>query len=302
MAFNDAFGLWGHLEFSSKPTHGRSIFTSLSDGMGESYNVDFNGYQQGRLYAQSICLATAQYQLDRALNNRNPAKATEILGQLEDDFQVTPGPYATLKQRRDFLSALFMVATGNSQSAIEYALQKVLGSDFVSYTHLTASPWPPTPGTVGIFPKVGDAIKQFSILDAISTIGSPVTVRYSITPTFGDLPLAGETYVFDPDPRSTIENVELISVNSTTITAVFTRSHEIGTVATRPYPLWTSSRRYSTVIVSLSAAMDSEKRRLVNEIMSRAMRGVSQWCMVSDIGPLVLDSSTSGLLGYTTLG
>src|SRR4051812_12574058 len=103
MAFADAFTLFGHMAFSSKPTHGRAIYESLVDGQGDAYNRDFNGLQQARNYALAICLASAQYQLDRALNNRNPAKATELLGRLEQDFQVVPPPNATLPQRRAFL-------------------------------------------------------------------------------------------------------------------------------------------------------------------------------------------------------
>ena len=43
MAFNDAFGLFGHYSFSSKPTHGRTIYESMSESLGDSYNKDFNG-------------------------------------------------------------------------------------------------------------------------------------------------------------------------------------------------------------------------------------------------------------------
>lgn len=302
MFLNDAFGIFGHFAFSSKPTHGRSIYTSLVDGMGDAYNTDFNSFQQGRLYAVAICLASAQYQLDRALNNRNPSKATELLGQLEDDFQVTPPLNATLKQRRDFLAALFMVAKGNSQEEIVAALTTLLGADFVSYDHLPPTPWPATPGSVGVFCVPGTPIKQFTILDAISTTGSQISVRYINSDISDEGPVVGETYCVDPDPRQTTEQITVSGVTTTTLSATFSRSHEPGTLATRPYPLWISGRRYSTVTVSLAASLDTEKRRLINELMKRASRGVSQWCVVGNQGSFVLDSSTAGLLGSTTLG
>lgn len=306
MFFNDAFGIFGHFAFSSKPTHGRSIYTSLVDGMGDAYNTDFNSYQQGRLYAQSICLASAQYQLDRALNNRDPSKATELLGQLENDFQVTPGTHATLKQRRDFLAALFMVARGNSQEAIELALTILLGSDFVSYDHFDPSTWPTSPGAVGVFAPTNSSIKQFRILSSIYVTGVSVNVPYS-TSDQSDDPIPGETYCVDPDPRRAIEQVTIEDVldpgtSFSSIITTFANAHDFGAFAVRPYPLWLSARRYSTVTIKLAAAIDPEKRRLINELMSRAVRATAQWCVVSDQGDFVLDSSTAGLIGYTTLG
>lgn len=300
MSFNDSFGIFGHYAFSSKPTHGRSIYESLVDGMGDSYNTDFNGIQQARLYADSMCLASAQYQLDRALNNSSPAKATELLGQLEKDFQVTPGPNDTLPMRRAFLSALLIVSRGNTQGAIEAGLIMLLGSDFVSYSHLSTIPFPTNPETVGIFESTGAKVKQFTLNSSVSVTGVPITIGFTLNPA-SELPLAGESYTVDPDPRSTIEKVTISAVSDATITATFTRSHEANAIATRPYPFWSSSRRYSQVVVSLSAAQDTEKRRRINELMARATRGVSQWCIVSDQGSFILDSATRGILGCTRL-
>lgn len=300
MAFNDSFGLWGHYAFSSKPTHGRSIFESMSDGMGDSYNNDFNSLQSARLYADSICLASAQYQLDRAFNNRNTSKATELLGKLEEDFQVTPGPYDTLIQRRAFLSSLFMVSKGNSQSVMEAALQTLLGNDFVSYSNLSYTPFPIDPGTVGIFTRPDEPVKQFFITTGISEVGHPITVPYTISKGMTN-PVAGEIYTIDPNPLSNIEQVTISSVSAGNIIATFFRAHEPGTIATRPYPFWISYNRYSTVVVKFAIANDNEKRRKINELMNRAVKGISQWCVVSDQGTFVLDSSTSGILGSTIL-
>ncbi len=301
MAFNDAFGIFGHYAFSSKPTHGRSIYESLSDGMGDSYNSDFSSLQSARLYADSMCLAHAQYQLDRALNNRDVSKATELLTQLEKDYQVSPGQRDTLKQRRDFLSAMIKVSRGNSQSVIESALGTLLGSNFVAYEHLTPTTFPPSPGDVGVFAKTNEIVKQFAIGPAISTIGTPISVAFY---SMGDsaTPMPGERYTVDPNPLSTIEQITIISVGVGAIEAIFSRAHEAGTVAVTPYPFWISSARYSRVVVTLSVAQDPETRRKINELMARASRGVSQWGIVSDQGSLILDSPVRGIIGSSGLG
>jgi hypothetical protein len=300
MFFNDAFGFFGHYAFSSKPTHGRSIYESMSEGLGESYNSDFDSLQSARLYATAVCLASAQYQLDKALNNRDPSKATDLLPKLEEDFRVTPGPYDTLKQRRDFLSTMVKVSRGNSKQVIEAALFAILGDEFVSYSHLAPVAFPTNPEYFGVFSNRNEPVKQFFITKAVSVVGSPITVDYTVIPG-SDLPMARETYTVDPDPRSTIETVTIDSVVGSSLTATFYRSHEPGTIATRPYPFWSSHGRYSTIVVKLSAAQNSEKRRKMNELMTRAARGVSQWAIVSDQGSFVLDSSTSGILGSTVL-
>lgn len=288
MAFSDAFSLFGHFAFSSKPTHGRAIYESILDGQGDAYNKDFNGLQQARNYALSICLATAQYEIDRAGNNRNPAKATELLGKLEEDFQVTPSPTATLPQRRAFLSALVKITHGNSQSAISGALALVLGSDFVSYTQLGASTWPPSPGDVGVFDAPSAKVKQFTIVEPVSITGTPISLTYTKN-IESDAPLPGEKYCVDPDPRRGTEQITLISVSGGKIRASFSRSHEPGTLATRPYPLWTSQKRINIVTVTPFAASDPESRRLVNEIMGRALRATSTWSIITNAGVFTPD-------------
>ena len=300
MAFNDAFGLWGHWAFSSRKTHGRALYEAALDAQGDAYSKDFSSLEQGKQYARAIVFATVQYQLDRALNNRNPAKATDLLGRLEQDFQVTPGPNDTLPQRRSFLAALAMVSQGNSRGVIEAALSAILGSDFVSYTPGTSgSPWPSSPGTVGVFSN--SVPKNLVINDAVSRLGSPISVSYSVVGE-SDLPISGETYTVDPDPRRSIEQITITALTSTHLTASFSKAHDPGTAAVRPYNLWASPQRLSLIVVSLAAAKDPEKRRKVNELMARATRGVSQWSIVSDQGTLNLNTTGRDLLGCTKLG
>lgn len=294
MAFNDSFGSFGHYAFSSKPTHGRSIYESMCDGMGDAYNKDFTaGIQQARLYAQAMCLASAQYQLDRALNNRNPLKATELLGKLEDDYQVTPGPNATLDQRRRFLAALFKVSRGNSQGVIESALTTLLGTGFVSYTHGSPITFPAL--TAGTFDKSAAKIKRFYILSPVSVIGVPVTLPILVD-SISESPIIGEQYSVDPNPYHATERITIANVfGASAITATFAYSHEPNTIATRPFPVLASLRRSSVIKVTLAVAQDPEKRRQINELMAKAVRGVSTWSIVCNSGVFTSDDPVLGL-------
>lgn len=303
MAFNTAFGIFGHFAFSSKPTHGQSIYESFLASNGDNYSIDFNGYEGGRLYARSMVLASAQYQLERAYNNRSPQKATELLGKLEEDYQVIPSPGSSLKQRRDYLSALFLVSHGNTRGAIEAAMYKVFGGDFIAYQATSPSDvttWPYSPGSVGVFCPEGTLPKQIRFASPVSIIGTPVGIYYESLA--GTLPPAvGEKYTVDPDPTRATEQITVASVGPGYIVTTFASAHENGTIAVRPFTVWISSQRHSRVILSLSAAKDPEKRRKANELMDRAARGVSQWSVASSAGTFLLDDASRDILDCTLL-
>lgn len=305
MPLTSAFTPPGHFAFSSKPSHGESIYRTLRANFGDVFLTDFDGLQQARLYAQAMCFASAQYQFDRALNNRKPSTATELLPVLEHDYQVIPSPHATLNERRDFLTAFQKIGRGNRREAIEDALRTLLGSDFIAYRTTARSDivaTPASPSTPGVFLAAGAKKKVFSIDVAVSVVGSPITVPFtSLGGT--DTPLVGETYCVDPDPRRNIEQVTIAGVGVGTITTIFTHSHEPGTLAARPHPFWSSNQRYSVVVLSHlgKAWNDPETRRKINELMARAVRGVSTWDIISDAGTFVLDDPVRGILDATAL-
>lgn len=297
MPLTSAFTPPGHFSFSSKPSHGESIYNTLRDNFGNVFDTDFDGLQQARLYAIAMCLAHARYQLDRAVNNRTPAKATELLAVLERDYQVIPSPHATLEQRRAYLTAFQVIGNGNRREAMEFALRTLLGSAFLEYRTTQAADivaTPASPGTVGVFAAAGAKKKVFQIAEPISTVGTPIVVSYtSLGGT--DTPLVGETYCVDPDPRRNIEQITISAATPTTITATFLKAHDPGTLAARPHPWWTSNQRVDTVVTTFAAATDPETRRKVNEGMARLVRGVSTWQMIINTGFFTSDDATLGL-------
>lgn len=306
MPLTSAFTPPGHFAFSSRPSHGESLYRTLRDNFGDTFSVADDGLQQARLYAQAMCLAAAQYQIERAANNKDPLTASELLGVLERDYQVVPSQHATLPERRAYLAAIQRISRGNRREAIEDALRMLLGPDFIEYRtnqpDTTVPPWvftaPRFPGEVGVFCASGAKKKVFSIDPVVLTTGVPIEV--AITPLGGtDMPMAGETFCVDPDPRRNIEQVTIDAVSGNTITATFTMAHESGTLATRPHPYWISYQRYDYIIVSVAAASDAEKRRKVNDLMGRALRGVSQWGIMHNAGVLTCDDATLGKLDCT---
>ncbi|MBA2687507.1 MAG: hypothetical protein H0U64_05355 [Gemmatimonadaceae bacterium] len=303
MKFNAFARLNGGFGFSSRPPHGQRIYEAMRDTQGDAYDTDFDSLQQARLYAQAMCVGAAQYQLDRAANNRNPLKATELLPSLERDYQIVSAYGATLTDRRRVVAARALTTRGARREAIEDALRTLLGADFIAYeTTATADieKFPSTPGDIGVFARAGSQKKLIQITGYVSTINIPTTVDFtSLGGT--DAPIAGESYTVEPDSRNpNIEKITVSSVTPTTITATFTKPHVAGTIATRPHPVFISSKRYSRVVVTFAAATNQETRRKINEQMKRQLRGVSQWCIVQ-AGTFHLGHATLARLNATRL-
>lgn len=296
MPLTSAFSIPGHFAFSSRKPRGQVIYESLRDGQGDTYDESFDSTQGARLYAQAMCLASADLQNQRAGNNRNPAKATELLPELERDYQVVPPYNATIPERRAVLAGRARAVRGSRLEATEDAMRRLIGDDFVRIEATEIGDlvtWPASPGDVGVFATEGTRKKLFRIDSYVAITGTPLVLPITRLANT-EAPLAGERYCFDPDSRGATESVEILAATGSTITAQFTRAHESGTVAVRPHPLWISNQRQLVVVVTVAAATDQETRRKINEQMARMVRGVSQWGITTDAGPLTPDDPTLG--------
>lgn len=294
----------GGFRFSSRAPHGRRIYEALKASQGDTYEESFDGRQSARLFAAAMSLAAAQYQIDRALNNASPLTATELLGKHENDYQIVPGYQQTLQERRVVADARRKVTRGARREAVEDALRTLLGDDFVAYEVNELADtvaWPSTPGTVGDFKRAGAAKKGFRFAAAVTLTATLRTVAIEAIPGL-DLPQVGETYTVGPDSRDpNIERITIVSATSSSITATFAKPHPSGTVAMSPHPVWISNRRQDRIVTTFAAATNPETRRKINEVMARMLRGVSQWCVVSDEGSFLLGDATRARLDCTVL-
>lgn len=305
MSFS-AFKRFGNgFRFSGKPPVGQVIYETLRDNMGETYERDFDGRQQARLFSQAMCLSAARYEAERAGNQQDPLKADELLPARERDYQVIPRFDATKRERRQVLAARRIVTRGNRQEAVEDALRTLLGSAFKAYEPTiveNAVTWPSDPGAVGTFAATGTQKKIIQLGATVVHVGIPQTVPFSVVGS-GDAPLPGEGFTVETDSRHPyIEHVTIEAVTAETITATFSKPHVVGTLALRPHPVYISTKRYSRVVVTFEAATDPETRRKINEQMRRQLRGVSQWCILSNEGKFHLGHATRARLGCTWLG
>lgn len=290
--------------FSSKPPYSEAIYEALKSNFGETYETSFDGLQQARLYAQAMCVGAAQYQIDRAINNRKAETATELLPSIERDYQIVPSYSSSLDERRKIAAARALVTRGSRQEAVEDALRTLLGAAFIAYEPTATAAletFPAIPGDVGVFARSGTQKKVFSLGANVSRTEIPLTVPFTVIGGT-DAPIAGETYCVDPDTRHpSIEKITISSVAGSSLVATFTKPHTVGALAVRPHPVWISSKRYSRVVVTFAAATDPETRRKINEQMKRQLRGVSQWCIVSNEGTFRFGHATRARLSATRL-
>lgn len=304
MGFSAFSRFSGGFRFSSRAPHGQRIYEALKASQGDTYDESFESRQSARLYAAAMSMAAAQYQIDRALNNANPLTATELLGKIETDYQISPGYQQTLQERREIADARRKVTRGARRESVEDALRTLLGDDFVAYETTEASDrvtWPASPQTVGTFKRVGSPKKGFRLTQHVVTTGVAATVTVAAIPGLA-LPMPGDTYTIDPDSRNpNAERITITAATAGTITAVFTKPHASGAIAMSPHPLWISSQRYSRIVLRFAAANNPETRRKINEIMARMLRGVSRWFIAHDEGSFLIEDPQRGLLDRTVL-
>lgn len=302
MGFSAFHRFNGGFRFSSRKPHGRAIYEALKASQGDTYEESFDGRQSARLYAAAMALAAAKYQIDRAINNASPLTATELLPQIERDYQIVPGFAQTMQERRIVADARRRVTRGSRRESVEDALRTLLGSDFIAYETTDSSErsvWPAQPGDVGAFKRVGSPKKGFRLTQNVRRVGEPFTV--GIVAIEGlELPVPGETYTVETDTRHPyIEKITISAATSSSITATFTKPHLFGAFAMSPLPVWTSHQRYSRIVVKAVAARSPETRRKVNEVMARMLRGVSRWCIVSNEGTFRLGNASRARLDST---
>ncbi|HWA29104.1 MAG TPA: hypothetical protein VG734_25870 [Lacunisphaera sp.] len=283
------------------PETGDSTFTTEDASVTDAPDVS---WFQALLWSFAAGIAKAQEQIERAGYNRDPMRAVELLGLLEQDYQVAPAYGSTISERQAALALRAIVARGASRPAIEAALTEMLGSDFVAYETIPEGAhevrtWPAEPGQISVFAPPDAERKIFRILDSVTHRYTPVTVRFEVLAD-SNPPIPGESFCFDPAPRKlTMEKVFITSVSDNQLTAVFEHPHEAGALACRPHPVWTSNRRVNRIVLTHAAAIDPEKRQRVNEYLARALRATSRWSIVSDAGSFQIGSTTRAKLGAT---
>lgn len=285
---------------------------------------------RGFCYATAKAHARARLLLIHAGLQIDPHKLVEMLPLREDEYGVIPGQNDDIDTRRNTVAARMLLPNGASYNAVKTALETLLGDDFVKYHPVTKVEAVTSPTNAGDQPMhfaASTALpKTIRLLQNVTVIGSPQTILYEPidTPTpIQQIPgglvvantelLQGESLVVGAGlpgqhERVTISQVILSGTppySARQVVATFGKAHPIGTLATTGnYPYWLSSKRHNLIVLTATAAADPEKRRKVNELLDRMLRGVSTWDIVAESSPGFTGPFTveGGLIGITTIG
>lgn len=311
-----AFAPFGLLALSSKPSPAKRIYDDMIRGLGgvEGDLAPAPGtYLEGKVFATSIRVALARKHLQKARAQTFPLSVDALIANREFEYGAVPALDATIVERRAELARRMVVPPEASHVRLEQELTELLGADFITLRRTTASEAVVNPATVGATPdnlqRPEVVRKVVSLNGPVSFIGTPTTVTFTLVsaPAAGnnvaELELvAGDVLVIDPG-SSLADRVTVASASGGLLTATFGKPHSAGARGfTMPLPQQVSTKRYTVVVLTDTAAADPEKRRIVNEHLARRMRATSTWGISGGTS-----SSTTGFeigsfgLGMTTL-
>jgi len=320
MPLLSAFTPCGHLKCSARPALGQRIYESMRDSQGSAYSTEWDSVEQARLYADAMCLAGAQIQMENAANNNVMLLATDLLPQLEKDYQLRPGATATLHDRRMALLAARELVRGNARYVINATLIEHLGDAYLGlawaakddgYDPINDYTWPA--GAAGAnwrTPKV-----PWCVYRTVGRIYSHGLQWVTATRLFGDSPPAvGDTMVVEAGAKGLQELVTIADVTSTALRATFTRAHPEGALCTTGYfPFWFSAWHHLYVVVTAATLNDAAKLNWLQWYLSRAAKGVATWTICTPdttvttvTGPFYPVAETTGkmagIIDHTPIG
>ncbi|WP_394847410.1 hypothetical protein LZC95_08085 [Pendulispora brunnea] len=310
------FTPFGMLDFSSLSTQAEAIYRSMVASLEQGIDMSPGSPDEAETYADAMALARASYTLQRAANSLDPRRATELIPNLERDYDVRPAPSDDLYARRMRLAALQHLPRGGSYLNIRAALNDLLAEDFVAYVVNSGGQTIPDAASVGSvanFQPEGVPPKFLRLLEPITDLNVPLRVAYEPMDAFaGDAVLTtGDAVVVSAEGTSQAERVVVsdpqVIDGERTFVGTFRTAHDVGSiVTTMDFPSWSGVQRTATIVLRAAAAIDSEKRRRVHELLRRMARAVSTWAIVAPsataptnvtIGPFRLPA----LLGTTPL-
>lgn len=298
------FSGFGAFKFSSKPTHGQSIYDAMVAAKVGGFRLEPGDYAEAKVYAQAMGLARCRYTLERARNQQDPLKAIELLPHLEGDWGAIPSETDTLIVRQQNVAAKMRLPRGPRRENVETQLRAILGTDFLALrAPASADVLSQTP-TTACFARPEIPYKVVQLTTPVTLVGSPYACGYAnLDVTQGQVVLAvGDVLTVQPENAGLLEVVTVVGATATTFTATFQNAHDLHAIGTtQNYVNWTSTQRHVYVVVKATSSLDAEKVRRVHDWMSAVCRGVSSWSVVqpttpgaTTIGPLTLGLSPLG--------
>lgn len=274
---------------TSRPSHGELIYNQIIKGWNGNYSSAVGSRSEAWAYATAMLLARVRYAKERAANQLTPTTVVEMLPVREKQYGLVPGRLDTIQQRQAALAQAYLLPLGARFTAVTQALSSVLGSDFLAYRVTKQSEivtFPASPGNgPGNWSNFRIAAKIVRLTSNVPATGTPFSVSYvPIDANSRSAIAVGDNVVVSANNISIAERVAVTAAGAQSFTAMFTKSHDAGDVATTGYfPYWVSTQGHVLVILKSAAARDPEKVRKANVILRQIMRGWITWDVVGSV-------------------
>ena len=301
---------------------------------GGQYDMTAGSRQEAFCFAGALQVARVEQRMREAARQNFADEVCEFMPVREAEYGLIPGPTDTMPTRRAAFRRAKKLHTTWTRTEIEEALKELLGSDFLAYRPTPLADVERWPASLGAAPQNLAATnvtrKVVRITQAVSAgLGSPQTVTYRMfDPTLGaviDTAAAGaagglavgDKFVVEPNVSGISETVTVAAVFQafgavpigqlpvTSFTATFQKPHTNGCLCfTHAFPRWISTKRHSLIVVTAAAAIDADKRRLVDRQMRRMVRASSTWDIVQSANGTTTGAFTIGSpsIGMQTIG
>lgn len=309
-----AFSPLGALKLSGREAPAKAMYLARIRAMVDAYDTSEGSRQDCTAFAQAMIEAGANEYIKRAGEQRVPSKTWDMLPTRETEYGLVPYPHDTVAERRAAYLAWRRLPAGSNYPNVRQALADLLGADFVALRTTKAAELVVYPSTCGVSPmnlQAPTVPRKIAVTGAavslLGSVGIHYTMADQVADPFGryvsDL-LVDDVLVIDPGKLGIEERVTVTAVVDGVFTATYTKPHDVGALCiTQPYPMWTSNQRHATIVVSAAASVDPEKRRKVDDLMSRYARVVSTWQIVegtstTTAGPFKVGE---GLIGITPI-
>lgn len=308
-----AFAKYGHLRFSSRPSHGEVIYRQLLNALGGQYSTEIGSRAEAWAYATAMRLATVRYTKERGANQTDPRLVVEMLPVREVEYGLVPGSRATIQDRQAELTRKTLLPQGARETAVSAALAAAIGTNFLFYRVTKPSELVSFPASPGAGPanwvRIGTVSKVIRLTGSIAVTGTPFTVGFAPANPEENIALTvGDKLVVSANNIGLGERVTVTAASANTFTATFTKAHDVGDICTTGYfPYWISNQGHVFVLVTPAAALDSEMRRKINTTMEEIMRSFVAWEIAPssdglDADLLTTDDPLLGRTGYAMTG
>lgn len=293
------FAPFGVFRFSSAESPCAQHYSQLKSNLGDGLQ---GPVQDAITYGLAMALGVQEVQARGAAAQKDPLQATVTIPDLEKDHRIYPTPGQSIAERRNKIAQVASIGAGGDAAAIEAGLVEILGDRLVDVMRLDLDT------EVTVYPD------NAPVIDPVTTPIRLITITERIFPgtrtfhwetlfTDGNPIIVGDVLIVDPGEFGLEERVTITASNSLTLTGVFAKTHEPGTMArTGHWPHWCSTKRHTIIIVDADVLENPELLANVEWFMRRRATGVSTWVVTTGTVDAPTVFSVGGIIGHSVIG